>query len=368
MQLETLEIQNFRNLEGKVHFRDGLNIIYGENGQGKTNWLEAIYILANTKSFKTAKLQEAIRFDTDEIAFIRGSVRQSAEIVRNIQVTLEGNTKTLSINGKKETLNRYSGQLHALIFNAEELETVRGTPEHRRRFLDAGIVGVFPPFVKTLADYSKVIKQKNALLQNARDNEISLEKVSKLLEVWNDQLILLATKIHKARIRYVERLNEVFAKHLFSKEEISIRYASSLEEKGDITDYSALLAERLAIRVQAEYASGYSLIGTHRDDLEILFDGRDLRKFGSSGQQRSAFLLMQLAIISVFESQNGEYPIYLLDDIDSELDYRRIGQLLEFLKGKTQTFVTTSKDSFVKSFSQVNDTFLVNNGKIVSIS
>jgi DNA replication and repair protein RecF len=368
MLLEALEIQNFRNLEGKVIFRDGLNIIYGENGQGKTNWLEAIYVLANTKSFKTTKLQEAIRFETDEIAFIRGSVRQSAEIERIIQVTLEGNTKTLSINGKKETLNRYAGQLHALIFNAEELETVRGTPEHRRKFLDAGIVGVYPPFVKTLADYAKVIKQKNALLQNARDNELSLDKVSKMLEVWNDQLITIATRIHKARVRYVERLNEVFARHLFSKEEISIRYASSLEEKGDISDYSALLSERLDLRVQAEFSAGYSLIGTHRDDLEILFDNRDLRKFGSSGQQRSAFLLMQLAIISVYETQNGEYPIYLIDDIDSELDYRRIGQLLEFLQGKTQTFVTTSKESFVKNFSFTNNIFLVINGEINSNS
>jgi DNA replication and repair protein RecF len=365
MLLETLEIQNFRNLTGKASFGVGLNIIVGENGQGKTNWLESIYVLANTKSFKTAKLQEAIRFECDDTAFIRGNVRQSVEISRVLQVTLQGNTKTLSINGKKEALNRYTGQLQALIFNAEEIETVRGTPEHRRKFLDSGIVSVFPPYVKTLSDYAKVVKQKNALLQTARVNEFSLDKVTKVLEVWNDQLVSLASRIHKARVRYVERLNEVFAKKLFSKEEISIRYASSLEEKGDISDYSALLADRLSLRVQAEYAAGYSLIGTHRDDLEILFDGRDLRKFGSSGQQRSAFLLMQLAIISVFHAQHGEYPLYLLDDIDSELDYNRIGQLLEFLEGKTQTFITTSKEGFVKAFGEKSETLRIKNGSII---
>ncbi len=108
----------------------------------------------------------------------------------------------------------------------------------------------------------------------------------------------------------------------------------------------------MKIRVQAELVSGYSLIGTHRDDLDVLFDGHDLRKFGSSGQQRSALLVLQLANLQVYHSQNQEYPLFLLDDIDAELDYKRIGQLLEFLQDKTQTFVTTSKESFVEKFGQ----------------
>ncbi len=363
MLLESLEAQSFRNLNGKILCGKGLNIIFGENGQGKTNWLEAIYLLATTKSFKTAKLTETICFG-EELAIVKGTVKQSAEIHRNLQVFLQGNTKTLSVNNKKETINRYLGELHAVIFNSDELETVRGTPEARRKFLDGGIVSIYPPFVQTLTDYNRVIRQKNSLLQSAQDKGFSLERVAELLEPWNEQLIHLAARIHKARIRYVERLNEVLEKKLFGKEEVSIRYASSLEGKGDLADYAALLGERLNLRVQAELASGHALIGTHRDDLEINFDGHDLRKYGSSGQQRSALLILQLATVSVYFEQNKEYPLFLLDDIDAELDYKRIGQLLEFLSDKTQTFVTTSKESFLERFGANAEIFTIENGAI----
>jgi DNA replication and repair protein RecF len=349
MLLESLEVQNFRNLRGKFFCEKNLNIIFGENGQGKTNWLEAIYTLATTKSFKTPKLQEAIQFG-EELAIIRGTVRQSAEIHRTLQVAVQGNVKTLIVNGKKETIHRYLGELHAVVFNADELEIVRGLPDARRKFLDAGITAIYPPFVQTLTDYNRVIRQKNSLLQSAQENEFSLEKTAEMLEPWNEQLIHLAARIHKARIRYVERLNEVLEKRLFGREELSIRYASSLEGKGDLSDYAALLTERLKLRVQAELVAGHALVGTHRDDLDILFDGRDLRKFGSSGQQRSALLILQLANIAVYHSQHQEYPLFLLDDVDAELDYKRIGQLLEYLSDKTQTFVTTSKESFVEKF------------------
>ena len=364
MLLESLEAQNFRNLHGKIVCGKNLNIIFGENGQGKTNWLEAIYLLATTKSFKTARLQEAIKFD-EELAIVRGTVHQGEDINRVLQVAMQGNTKILSINNKKETVQRFLGQLHAVIFNSDELEIVRGNPDARRKFLDGGIVSIYPPFVQTLTDYNRVIRQKNSLLQSAQENGFSVEKVGELLEPWNEQLIALAARIHKARIRFVERLNEVLEKKLFDKEEISIRYRSSLEGKGDLNDYANLLAERLKLRVQAEMVSGYALIGTHRDDLDILFDGHDLRKYGSSGQQRSALLILQLANLSVYFSQHQEYPLFLLDDIDAELDYKRIGQLLEFLQDKTQTFVTTSKESFVEKFGSAAQVFTVAGGKVV---
>ena len=361
MLLETLEAENFRNLNGKILCGNHLNIIFGENGQGKTNWLEAIYLLATTKSFKTARLQEAIKFD-ENLAIVRGRVHQGEDINRVLQVALEGNTKNLSVNKKKETVQRFLGQLHAVNFNSDELEIVRGTPDHRRKFLDGGIVSIYPPFVQTLTDYNRVIRQKNSLLQSAQQGEFSLEKVSELLEPWNEQLIVHATRIHKARVRYVERLQEVLEKKLFDKEEITIRYVSSLEGKGDLADYAALLEERLKLRVQAELRAGYALIGTHRDDLDISFDMRDLRKYGSSGQQRSALLILQIATLSVYFSQHREYPLFLLDDIDAELDYKRIGQLLEFLQDKTQTFVTTSKESFVDRFRENAEVFTIENG------
>ena len=134
-----LKRKNFRNINGKITCGKGLNIIFGDNGHGKTNWLEAIYILATTKSFKTARLKESINFD-EEMGIIRGVVRQSEEITRHLQVILQGNTKTLTLNNKKETVARFLGQLHTVVFNSDELEIIRGTPSARRKFLDGGIV------------------------------------------------------------------------------------------------------------------------------------------------------------------------------------------------------------------------------------
>ncbi|MGH7784062.1 MAG: DNA replication/repair protein RecF, partial [Candidatus Binatia bacterium] len=293
---------------------------------------------------------------------VRGSVRASAEIVRDIQVAIQGTAKILSVNGKKETAGNYVGQLHAVVFNAGGLEIVRGLPDARRRFLDGGIVSIHPPYLQTITDYNRVLRQKNTLLQATQSEKISNDKAAELLTPWNEQLIPLAARIHRSRVRFVERLNAAFEKDLFGREELSIRYASSLEGKGDLADYETLIAERLQIRLPAEIASGHALIGTHRDDLEITFDGHDLRKYGSAGQQRSALLLLLIANLSVFNSQRGEYPLFLLDDIDAELDYSRIERLLKFLDGKTQTFVTTSKESFVEKFGQNASLFRVENG------
>lgn len=363
MLLESLEVQDFRNLNGSLLPSSGLNILIGDNGQGKTNCLEAIYLLSTTRSFKTARPQEAIRFG-EELAIVRGVVRQSEEISHELQVAIQPSSKVLTVNGKRETLHEYLGELHSVVFNSDAVEIVRGHPDARRRFLDDAIVSLHPPFVQTFADYNRVLKQKNSLLQNARDNELSLERVAELLQPWNEQLSTLATRIHKGRIRITERLNEALENRLFGNETISIRYMSSLEGKGDLSDYESLIAERLALRAQAELVSGHALVGPHRDDLEVLFDGRDLRKYGSAGQQRGALLVLQLANLGVYHATRGEYPLFLLDDLDAELDYRRIGALLEYLANKTQTFVTTSKVSFVEKFASGASVFPVRNGEL----
>jgi DNA replication and repair protein RecF len=361
MQLENLSATGFRNLTGNIEFTAGLNVLTGENGQGKTNWLEAIAMLASARSFRTSRLVETIRFG-EEQASVAGCVRESPEIVRELRVSVTASTRAAFTNGKREPLARYLGQLNAVIFNSDELEVVRGTPEARRRFLDEGIVSLHPPFVQVFADYNRVIRQKNSLLGQARDGEWTLAKSSEALGPWNQQLAKLATRIHRGRVRFVERLNEVLHKHLFGREELSIAYRSALEGKGDLAAYEDLIVERLGLRVQAELASGHALIGPHRDDMEMTFDGHDLRKFGSAGQQRSALLLLQLANIAVFHATRGEYPLFLIDDIDAELDYERIGKLLDFLAGKTQTIVTTSKESFVAKFGSAARVFQVADG------
>lgn len=364
MLLESLEAHNFRNLSGKISWGPGLNIIYGDNGQGKTNWLEAIYLLATTKSFRTQKPQEAVRFQED-LSVVRGRVGRASEIHRDLQVTIQGNTKTLSVNGKREAVMRYLGQLHTVAFTADELEVVRGGPEARRKFLDRGIVSLHHAYVQTLADYHRVIRQKNRLLQDASEGEMSLEDASTRIDPWNEQLIALSAEIHRARVDYVERLNQAFESRLFEREEVTIRYVSALEGKGDLSAYEALITERLKLRLQAEINSGYALVGPHRDELEILFDGRNIRLFGSSGQQRSALIMLDLAAISVYHSWHSEYPLFLIDDVDAELDRKRINHLLGHLEGRTQTFVTTSKDDLVREFASRANVFEITEGVAV---
>ncbi|HEV2884406.1 MAG TPA: DNA replication and repair protein RecF [Pyrinomonadaceae bacterium] len=349
MILDFVEATNFRNLSGKIFWGSGLNIIYGNNGQGKTNWLEAIHLLARTKSFRTQRLQEAIRFGEDT-SFVAGRVSSQKDLHRDLQINLRENTKSIWVNGKRETLTRYLGQLQVFSFTADQLEVVRGMPEARRHFVDRGVASLRPAYVRTVSDYNKVLKQKNRILQDAAEHENPIEFSRDLLAPWNEQLIVLGSEIHCARADYVERLGAALERKLFEPTELQIRYLSSLEGKGDPDNYQAALRERLELRLGSEVAAGRALVGPHRDDLGILLEGREIRVYGSSGQQRSALLLLDLAAISVYNSWHQEYPLFLVDDLDAELDEKRIKLLLEYLEGRTQTFITTSKKGHVGGF------------------
>jgi DNA replication and repair protein RecF len=343
MFLRSIGTNQFRNLAGEIGWGNGLNILHGNNAQGKTNWLEAIYLLAHGKSFRTHHLKETVRFGERD-AVVNGIVTTGNELERELQVNLNGTTRQTFINGKREPISRYAAHLYAVCFTADELEVIRGGPEARRNFLDRGAISLHPPYAQTVVDYNKVIKQKKRLLQQAAEDGLTLEALASVVHPWNDQLISLGTQIHRARVRYVDLLNEALEHNLFH-DEISIRYVSSLEGKGDLSDYRSLITARLQLRMQAELFAGACLIGPHRDDLLVLFGGRDIRSFGSSGQRRSALITLDLAAISVYYSKHQNYPIFLIDDVDAELDGNRINRLLEHLDGRTQTFITTSKRS-----------------------
>ena len=348
MFLRSIEANRFRNSNGAIDWGAGLNILHGNNAQGKTNWLEAIYLLAHGKSFRSHHLKETIRFG-ELTASVSGIVSTGNNLERELEVDLNGTTKQTLINGKREPISRYAAHLYAVCFTADELEVIRGGPEARRNFLDRGAISLHPAYAQTIADYNKVIKQKKRLLQQAAEDRLNLEMLANLVQPWNAQLINLATQIHRARMRYVELLNEALEHNLFH-DDISIRYVSSLEGKGDLSDYRQLITSRLQLRMQAELFAGACLIGPHRDDLLVLFGGRDIRSFGSSGQQRSALITLDLAAISVYYSKHQNYPIFLIDDVDAELDGNRINRLLEYLDGRTQTFITTSKRSHFERF------------------
>jgi DNA replication and repair protein RecF len=365
MILESIDVNNFRNLSGRISWGPGLNIIYGNNGQGKTNWLEAIHTLSRAKSFRTPRLQESIRFG-EETAFIEGQISTGEDLHRVLRISLRENTKSIWVNGKREQLARYLGLLQVFAFTADQLEVVRGMPEARRNFIDRGIASLRPAYVQTVSDYNKVIKQKNRILQDASEREPRGQETENLIVPWNEQLARLGAEIHEARVDYVERLNQALERRLFEPTELQINYASSLESKGHLPDYEALLRERLQFRLPAEVSAGRALVGPHRDDLGIRLAGREMRVYGSSGQQRSALLLLDLAAISVYNSSQNDYPLFLVDDVDAELDEKRIKRLLEYLEGRTQTFITTSKRSHLEGFLSKANVHEIVQGEAIS--
>lgn len=355
MQLTRIEATGFRNLVGAANFAPGLNILHGANAQGKTSWLEAVGLLATTKSFRTSVTREVIAYDRSE-SLLRGVVSRGA-LVKELQLQLLPSAKQTFLNGKREPLARYLGNLVTIAFTADELEVVRGAPEARRRFLDRGVFAIHPAYLGTLTDYNRILKQKNSLLrqvaesgQQAAARGGSGASPRSLIEPWNDQLVALGTLIHRARVDYVARLASEINPTLFNAEEVRVRYRSSLEERGDLSDYASLLRERLELRLPNELAVGYSLVGPHRDDLEILADGREIVRYGSSGQQRSALLILDLAQLNVYYKAFEEYPVFLIDDLDAELDRTRIGILLDYLADRSQTIVSTSKRSLADSY------------------
>ncbi|MDX2034031.1 MAG: DNA replication/repair protein RecF [Blastocatellia bacterium] len=362
MHLQRIETTNFRNLHGALELSSRLNLIYGPNAQGKSSWLEAVYLLATTKSFRTSHAKEAIRHGEKE-ALLRGTVVRG-NLTKDLQLQLTDATKQTFVNGKREAAVRYLGNLDAIAFTADEMEIVRGAPESRRKFLDRGIFFTLPSYLGTLNEYLRVMKQKNALLREAAEAEDSAKYFDQL-ESWNDQIVALGTEIHTARTSYVKQLQTHLKPELFQNEQITIRYKSSLEGRGDLDDYAALLRERLKLRMKNEVALGYSLVGPHRDDLEILCDDHEIAKFGSSGQQRSALLILDLAQMSVYHQAFEEYPLFLIDDFDAELDRSRIEILLDYLDGKSQTIVSTSKRVQADRYRERAATFLVQGGHLI---
>ncbi len=368
MLLTRIEASGFRNLEGFAELGPGLNIFYGDNAQGKTNWLEAIYILSNTKSFRTSQLRECISFNHPQ-ALLRGETLRGS-VTKQIQLLIAEDSKQLFVNGKRETLARYLGNLAVFVFSLEEMDVIRGEPGQRRRFIDRGAVTSSPRFLNTLSRYNQVIKQKNRLLGEASQSDNPGQFVSQV-EAWNEQLVELGASIHNQRTNYVERLNDVLDQNdhgraIFGAERINVRYRSQLEGKGDLDRYADLFRERLALRLNAEIAAGHSLIGPHRDDLEILSDGREVARYGSAGQQRSALLLLDLAQVSIYNSVYEESPVLLIDDIDAELDRGRIEALLSELEGRTQTVVSTSRRSIANRYRDRASVYYVERGHAAS--
>jgi len=346
VNLESIELAHYRNYDSlQLSFSSSVNVFLGENAQGKTNLLEAIYVLAIAKSPRTSHDKDLIQWDQD-YGKIKGRIGKHGQSVP-LELIISGKGKKAKANHlEKRRLSDYVGLCNVVMFAPEDLNLVKGSPAVRRRFMDMEIGQIAPVYMHHLAEYQKVLQQRNALLRKAFGNS---QGDSSFLDILTDRLISLAAEIINRRLVFVRQLNEWAApiqqEISNGREHLSIVYQSSVPEVLDSGDSSKIEEayqssyQRLKKR---EMDRGTTLIGPHRDDLCFLVNEKDVQAFGSQGQQRTAALSVKLAEIELIKHEVGEYPILLLDDVLSELDDIRKTHLLGVFQEKVQTFVTTT--------------------------
>lgn len=343
MIIKELVLKNYRNyLNLDIQFNSDINVFIGANAQGKTNILEAIYLGAMGHSHRTANDSELIRWEESIGSVLLQFVRHSTE--QKLQLNLiNSKNKEIILNGNTIRSRDLIGNLNVVLFSPEDLMLVKGNPQGRRRFLDGEISQASPIYYRQLLQYARVVQQRNNLLKQFRDTR---SNDYELLEPWDDQLAEFAATIVAKRIAAIKKLtmlaNLMHRRITDNKENLVLRYEISGMNADDFIPekkwYSIQLQER---RVQ-DLIRGNTSVGPHRDDLSLLVNGTDLKVFGSQGQQRTGVLALKLAELEFIRSENGEYPILLLDDVMSELDKTRREQLLLFINSRVQTFITAT--------------------------
>ncbi|UFS72187.1 DNA replication/repair protein RecF [Geomonas sp. RF6] len=339
MRLLGLRVSSFRNLKN-LELTPGarFNVFYGNNGQGKTNLLESIYLLSTMKSFKLARNAELITFGAD-FSLIRGVVEKDC-VKRDISLLLEKQGKKGKVDGKIATrMDDFFGNLNVVVFTPEEISMVRGAPELRRRYLDRAVFTGDLGYLALFHDYSKILKNRNALLKRG---ELSG------LDVWSEQLAHAAAGVVARRVAYLEEMQgllQFFYKQISGNdEEVVLSYRLNLmEREAYLADPEETLLKTLKAHAAEEKRRGTTVAGPHRDDIYFALDGRPVRHFGSQGQQRSFVLALKMAEIEYLHRRFGAPPVLLLDDMTSELDRERNANLMEFLKNREmQVFITTT--------------------------
>lgn len=337
MKIKSIEIENFRNIENlKLDFED-VNIIWGENAQGKTNLIEAIYLFSGSKGFRGARDSQLIKMGEEKsrlkIEFEGSNREQYAEININ-------NKREASLNGvKKKSPSLLSDEIKAVIFSPVHLNMIKEGPGERRKFVDAALCQIKSNYRNLLKEYNRCLNQRNILLKDLKNNP----ELDSLLYIWNKNCAISGAKIVYQRLKYIEAL-EPYVKDIFTgissgNEEIDIKYQSAQEYIPDIEDIEKKLLRALENNKIQDIMNKSTSTGPHRDDIEILINGISARTYGSQGQQRSCVLALKLAEANLLEQITKKEPIALLDDVMSELDEKRQDYILNNIKNR-QVFIT----------------------------
>jgi len=357
MIIKSIELNNFRNYEvANIEFDKNINILYGDNAQGKTNLLEACYYSAISKSFKSTKDKEIIRFGQDYLSIKTIIDKNDREYA--IDISIHNNKKTIKVDNVK--INKTSdllGLLNVILFSPEDLNIIKNGPSERRRFFDNEISQIDRIYLSDLINYNKVLNNRNKLLRDiAFDNSIK-----DTLDVWDMQLVEYGKKIIKRRREFIDELKYYVKDKHFKisggKEELIINYEPSID---DIFFEDELINNR---EKDLKYAQ--TSVGPHRDDISFKIDGIDIRKFGSQGQKRCSALSLKLSEIDIVSNIIKDKPVLLLDDVLSELDSNRQKFLLESISD-IQTIITcTGLDDFVNNRFDVNKVFNIVDGTVI---
>ena len=357
MIIESIELKNYRNYkELHMEFNQGTNILYGDNAQGKTNILEAVYVCCTSKSHKSAKDRDIIRFNQDE-SHIKLQIRKN-NVPYRIDMHLKKNKpKGIAINGVPiRKASELFGIANVVFFSPEDLNIIKNGPSERRRFIDMELCQLNKLYVHSLVQYNKVLLQRNKLLKEL----FFRPEYEETLDVWDMQLIQYGEKIIERRREFINRVNEIISyihkKLTGEREEIQVIYEPS---NGSLALEQVLLKNRERdIRIKSTSA------GPHRDDICFMVEGLDIRRYGSQGQQRTAALSLKLSEIELVKQAANDTPVLLLDDVLSELDKHRQNYLLDSIND-IQTLITcTGVEDFVNHRFSINKVFHVHSGQI----
>ncbi len=363
MIIKKLVFSSFRNLiRTEIDPGERFNVFHGNNGQGKTNILEAIYVLGTMKSFRHAKNKDLIRWH-EPFSLLKGIIEKDG-VNREVTLLIEKEGKKARVDRKSlERLSDFFGCLNVVVFSPEELAMVKGTPELRRRYLDRAVFAADPGYLTLHHDYTRILKNRNALLKSG---------IREGLDIWSDKLVETGTHLVAMRFAWLQGMKELLQEfHDYitgSGNQVDLVYrcipgmtATELES------YEEQFRQALVRLANEELRRGTTQAGPHRDDLELLLNGRSIKQFASQGEQRSFVLALKMAEIHYLHRLHGNPPVLLLDDMTSELDADRNRNLLRFLEEKKmQVFITTTTPDNLNRGNRDNyRMFSVTDGKII---
>lgn len=352
MWLRSLRADRLRNLRAvRVDLGAGITILKGRNGAGKTSLLEAAYLLGTGHSFRTRRLDEIV-------SRTGGPLRVSGDVANRtgitpLSVVLDGGARRLTADGRDVDLGSFLGRLDLVAMPNDAPRMLRDGPVERRRFLDAGVVGLDPGFLSVLGEYRKVLAERNALLRSSAGRGFARRTEH---EAWEDRLAAAAARVHVARRDYADRLGALLPEAgralLPAGRELRLSFAPSPSGTAAQPPGAFKLLYRTALEKgrHRDQTLGFTAIGPHRDDFRVTLDGIDIRTQGSSGQVRAAVVALCAGKLGLLKERRGESPLFLMDDFDSDLDEVGTTALLEYLHdGRFQAILATARGRFSPS-------------------